>query len=145
MSVYGPCLRQLRAYLQHSKSYETLRRSARHALLVSSVLCAATVAFIAASADAQQTVEVGNWAFDEGSGTTAVDASGFGNDGSIVGGATWIAGISGSALRFGGNGDRVQGLLRPNSMGDRRDPRITVGVGYWTWNGGRSSQFCRGL
>ena len=48
---------------QHSKSYEKLRRSARHALLVSSVLCAATVAFIAASADAQQTVEVGNWEY----------------------------------------------------------------------------------
>ena len=46
--------------------------------------------------------------FDAGSGTTAVDASGNGHDGSIVGGAPWTAGASGPwALSFDGVDDRV--------------------------------------
>ena len=51
--------------------------------------------------------EVGSWAFDEGSGTTAADSSGFGNDGSFLGSPQWVSGASGSALEFGGTGDRV--------------------------------------
>ena len=37
--------------------------------------------------------------FNEGSGTTAIDSSGAGNDGAIVG-ATYVAGVSGTALHF---------------------------------------------
>ncbi|MBN1482796.1 T9SS C-terminal target domain-containing protein, partial [candidate division KSB1 bacterium] len=45
---------------------------------------------------------VGHWKFDEGSGAVAMDASGMGNDGTIVG-ASWINGKVGSgALSFDG-------------------------------------------
>ncbi len=47
---------------------------------------------------------VGHWAFDEGSGTTAADSSGKGNDGTIVGTTAWIEGVLGSALEFHGTG-----------------------------------------
>jgi len=50
----------------------------------------------------------GYWMFDEGTGTTAADSSGFGNHGTIVG-ATWTAaGKYGSALEFDGNDDYVE-------------------------------------
>ena len=42
---------------------------------------------------------IGEWLFDEGSGTTARDTSGNGNDGTISG-ATWTSGINGNALSF---------------------------------------------
>ncbi|MDI6451255.1 LamG-like jellyroll fold domain-containing protein [Anaerobaca lacustris] len=45
---------------------------------------------------------LGWWSFDEGSGTVAADGSGNGNDGTVNGGATWVAGLYGSALQFNG-------------------------------------------
>jgi hypothetical protein len=42
---------------------------------------------------------VGDWKFNEGSGTVVADSSGNGNNG-VIYGATWTEGISGSALRF---------------------------------------------
>ena len=56
---------------------------------------------------------VGHWKLDEGSGTTAVDSSGKGNDGTFVNKPTWISGVNGSALEFhglgvaGGGGDYI--------------------------------------
>ncbi len=44
---------------------------------------------------------IGWWKFDEGAGTTAKDSSGLGNDGTISGGATWIAGKFAGALQLG--------------------------------------------
>ncbi len=38
------------------------------------------------------------WKFDEGSGTTAYDSSGNGNDGVFVGDPKWVPGMFGSAL-----------------------------------------------
>ncbi len=51
---------------------------------------------------------VGHWTLDEGSGTTVVDVSGNGNDGTITDNPnfddpTWIPGISGTALEFHGD------------------------------------------
>jgi hypothetical protein len=55
------------------------------------------------------------WKFDEGSGTTAFDSSGNGNDGVFVGDPQWVAGKFGGALEFNGddyincgNGDSLQ-------------------------------------
>jgi len=55
------------------------------------------------------------WKFDEGSGTTAYDSSGNGNDGVFVGDPQWVAGKFGGALEFDGddyvncgNGDSLQ-------------------------------------
>ena len=48
----------------------------------------------------------GYWNLNEGSGTTAADASGSGNTGTLVNSPGWIAGESGNALNFvtGGKG-----------------------------------------
>ncbi len=43
------------------------------------------------------------WKLDDGSGTTAMDSSGNGNDGDIEGGAQWVAGQLGGALQLNGS------------------------------------------
>jgi len=50
---------------------------------------------------------VGYWKFDEGSGTTAYDSSGNGNDGTLNGGAQWVAGQLGGAIQFNGSNSSV--------------------------------------
>lgn len=50
---------------------------------------------------------VGHWTFDEGSGTTAYDRSGNGNDGTLTNGPTWTTGQLGGALSFDGVNDYV--------------------------------------
>ncbi|MHC4537160.1 MAG: LamG domain-containing protein, partial [Planctomycetota bacterium] len=48
---------------------------------------------------------VGWWRFDEGTGTTAVDSSGNGNDGTFNGDPQWVVGYFGGALEFDGTDD----------------------------------------
>jgi len=52
---------------------------------------------------------VGYWAFDDGSGSVAVDGSGNGNDGQLVNmeEADWVDGISGKCLSFDGENEIV--------------------------------------
>jgi len=50
---------------------------------------------------------VGHWSFDEGSGDTAFDSSGQGNNGTRYG-ATWVDGKLGKALSFDGTDDYVE-------------------------------------
>lgn len=50
---------------------------------------------------------VGVWLFDEGSGDTAKDSSGKGNDGTLTNGPVWVEGKSGMALQFDGTDDFV--------------------------------------
>jgi hypothetical protein len=50
---------------------------------------------------------IGQWTFNEGSGTTALDSSGYGNNGTISGGATYVASGGGYALRLDGTDDFV--------------------------------------
>ncbi|HUV65908.1 MAG TPA: LamG domain-containing protein, partial [Sedimentisphaerales bacterium] len=65
----------------------------------------AAVLIVAQSASAGL---VGHWTFDEGSGTVAADSSGKGNNGTILGNATWVAGRIGSgALSFDASDDIV--------------------------------------
>jgi len=47
------------------------------------------------------------WRFDEGSGTTAVDAAS-GNNGLISGNPLWVSGVSGKALSFDGVDDEIR-------------------------------------
>lgn len=47
---------------------------------------------------------LGYWSFDENEGVSLSDSSGKGHTG-IAGGASWVSGISGSALMFDGNND----------------------------------------
>lgn len=50
---------------------------------------------------------VAHWTFDEGRGSVANDLSGYGNTGTILGGATWVPGVSGTALHLDGVDDYV--------------------------------------
>jgi hypothetical protein len=50
---------------------------------------------------------VGWWKFDEGSGTTAYDSSGNGNDGTLIGNPQWVAGKIGGALEFNGTDSMI--------------------------------------
>ena len=43
-----------------------------------------------------------SFSFNEGAGPVANDSSGFGNDGSLMGSPTWVAGAEGTGLRFDG-------------------------------------------
>ncbi|GAF93811.1 unnamed protein product, partial [marine sediment metagenome] len=45
---------------------------------------------------------VGWWTFDEGEGTYAIDWSGHGNDGTLIGDPQWVTGQVGGALKFNG-------------------------------------------
>ena len=51
---------------------------------------------------------VAYWSFDEGTGNTAYDASGNGNNGTLTNGPKWTKGKSGSALSFDGMDDYVE-------------------------------------
>lgn len=50
---------------------------------------------------------VGEWKFDEKTGTTAYDTSGNGNNGTLTNGPTWVHGKIGGALSFDGVNDYV--------------------------------------
>ena len=52
--------------------------------------------------------QIGHWALDEGSGTTARDSSGNNNHGQLIGGPQWVNGILGGALQFDGVDDYVE-------------------------------------
>jgi hypothetical protein len=68
---------------------------------------------------------VGYWSFDEGSGNIAHDYSGNNNHGTIYG-ATWVDGISGSALSFDGVSDYVD-LGNPTTL----NPETAITLAAW--------------
>ena len=92
---------------------------------------------------------VGYWNFDEDTGTTAHDSSGYGNDGTIHG-ASWTTGVSGGALSFDGVDDYIDcgndNSLNPTNAitlsawykptiswrGRGNDPIIDKGIGIHT-------------
>lgn len=59
-------------------------------------------------AEIDQASIVGAWLFDEGGGTTAVDSSGNGYDGTIAGGAEYVDGKFGTAIQLDGTDDWVE-------------------------------------
>ncbi len=61
---------------------------------------------------------VAHWKLDEGSGTRALDASGNGHHGTLVGGARWSDGRIGKALTFDGKDDYVR-LGNPRQLNFR--------------------------
>ncbi|SFV17535.1 LamG-like jellyroll fold domain-containing protein [Pseudoduganella namucuonensis] len=73
-------------------------------------------------------------AFDESGGTTAADASGQGHAGTLVGGATWVAGKKGNCVSLNGSTGYVS--LPAGIMSDVADATIACWV-YWnasqTW------------
>ncbi len=75
---------------------------------------------------------VGHWKFD-GSGTTAVDSSGYGHDGTLVG-ATRAAGKKGGALDF--SADSAAAVTIPGSAFDTIRTEITIAL----WAYGATNQ-----
>ncbi len=77
---------------------------------------------------------VGAWAFNEGAGLTAADASGRGNPGTLLGGATWSpAGKYGGAMSFNGS----TGLVR---VEDSASLDLTTGMTLSAWINPAASQ-----
>jgi hypothetical protein len=62
---------------------------------------------IAAPAKADTSL-VGWWHFNEGAGTVANDASGYGHNGTVSAGAPWAPGVWGTGISFDGSTTRVQ-------------------------------------
>ena len=54
------------------------------------------------------------WKLDDGSGDIAVDSSGNGHNGTLLGDTSWVDGIDGGALAFDGDGDYVDISKDPN-------------------------------
>jgi hypothetical protein len=85
--------------------------------LVSLLLCCLLVLSTAGAALGEL---VGHWKLDDGSGMKAADSSGKGNDGTISGNPTWIAGVKDGALEFhglglaGGNADYITCANKPS-------------------------------
>jgi hypothetical protein len=76
----------------------------------------------------------GRWLLNEGSGASAADSSGNGNQGTVDG-ATWVSGHAGSALRFNGTSDRVtvpsSSSLSPSSVTASAWVRADSSPGDW--------------
>jgi hypothetical protein len=69
---------------------------------------------------------VGAWDFDEGQGLVAADSSAFGHTGTLVGGMTWVPGVSGTAVRSDGS----TGLGRVPDA-DSLDVTTSMSVAAW--------------
>ena len=69
------------------------------------VLAGALLAVVLSGAAGAASPPVGDWRMNEGSGTVLVDSSASGNNGTIFGNPTWVAGQHGQAIRFDGTGD----------------------------------------
>ena len=103
---------------RHSEAYslKNLRDSSGYLRMTNAIAVFATISLLfslislvpKAQAAAPTNGLVGYWAFDEGSGTTAGDSSGNGNNGTLVNGPTWTAGKVGSqAISFDGSNDYI--------------------------------------
>jgi len=74
----------------------------RRVLIYAIFVCVLGLAVDAANADL-----VARWKLDEGSGTTAADATGNGHNGTLLNGPQWVDGHFGKALKFAGSPQKV--------------------------------------
>jgi len=104
----------------------------RTGFVVGAVVSALAVAPALASASV-----VGEWNFNEGSGTVVADSSGNGNNGVLYsyGNVTWVPGVTGTALQFNGSFGAVH-MLDSASL----DPPV-VSVAVWVKNLGSPGDF----
>jgi len=79
---------------------------------------------------------IGWWMFDEGTGKTAIDFSGHGNDGDIGGDPEWVEGIVGSALDLNGDYVSIDGVVD-----DITSNNFTVSAWIKTTQGGEGNVF----
>ncbi len=71
----------------------------------------AAAAFCVPDSSDTCTPPLGEWKFDENTGTTANDTSGHGATGSFTGSPTWVNGKFGSALKFDGSSQAVTATI----------------------------------
>ena len=91
---------------------------------------------------------VAHWKFDDDSGTTAIDSSGNGNDGTFMGDPQWASGKLGGALDFDGarchavDGDAAGTQFDGGDLSEVFDSALRGGVvdevGEWAFVGTRS-------
>ena len=95
---------------------------------------AAVLCFAAAGIAQGDPNLVGWWNFDDGSGSTAADSSGLGNNGSLVNGPQWITGRNGGGLRFDGSSSYELGIVFGQAPrgGQYKVPHRTVVILYRT-------------
>ncbi|MHC4331950.1 MAG: LamG domain-containing protein, partial [Planctomycetota bacterium] len=67
------------------------------------LLCMACFVFVLSLGSIASAELVAHWPLDEGSGTTANDVTGNGNDGTLNGDPQWVAGMHGVGLEFDGD------------------------------------------
>jgi len=81
---------------------------------------------------------VGWWNFEEGEGALAIDSSGHGNHGTLMGDPQWVPGYDGLALDLDGQGDYIETGKLPSELGVGGDAPRTVAL--WvrarSFNGG---------
>ena len=75
------------------------------------------------------TSPIASWAFDEGSGTTALDSSGNNHSATLVG-ATYVIGWSNAALSF--NGSNSYAFIADSSAGGTTATGLDIGTRDWT-------------
>ena len=80
---------------------------------------------------------VGWWRLDDGSGTTAVDSSGNGNDGTLRGDPQWVAGTVDGALHFDGDDDvevaTASSALKSASLTVAAWVKTDPSTSGWSW------------
>ena len=69
---------------------------------------------------------VGVWSFDEGSGTTAYDASGYGNDGTLVNGPVWRCASTDPSYTPAGAGCSLQFDSVDDHVNARNDESLNI-------------------
>jgi len=84
----------------------------------------------------QESALVGYWKFDEGSGTTANDSSGYGNNGTLYNGPTWTSGEVGGALSFDGVDDYMD-----CGVADWFNSLLNVTISLWVKPGSTQLQY----
>ncbi|HUU17506.1 MAG TPA: LamG domain-containing protein [Sedimentisphaerales bacterium] len=74
---------------------------------------------------------IGWWMFDEGTGNTAIDFSGYGNNGTLGGGAQWVDGVIGGALNLVDGGH----VIIDSVLDDITSPNISLSIWIKTTQG----------
>src|SRR5262245_35282193 len=87
------------------------------------------VALLSAYAAVAQTNPVALWAFDESSGTTALDSSGNNHSASIIG-ATYVTGRTNTALSFTGTNSNA--FISDAATGGTTGAGLDIGTRDWT-------------
>jgi Concanavalin A-like lectin/glucanases superfamily len=105
-------------------------------LAIAGAIFACAFATAAAPAAAATPGLVGHWPLSEGAGTTVADSSGFGAQGTMSGGVSWLVTPHGTALAFDGGTGIVQIPDAP-----QLEPSPAVTVSAWIARGGSPGDF----